>query len=289
MKVWDIKETPFYIFALVYGAYLLPFLFLRRTGPVLPWSPEDGGIWACVRLQAVILGLYAALRLLSRLGWKVRPKYCWQHKDDLMRMAYLDVSLCFLGRLHSRNVMFLMCLVYFTAFYALLFEMVRHVNLHISWEVRHNPRGLAICCSALTIILAVLGAHTSMAYREGFLWTYGAWVALCLLCHGFMSAAPGTRLHLHHWYWAFLAAHFAIFDCALSMCAQAAFVGIYVHGAACFGLDPIYYGERRAPRQGFPAVPCVFGVIRSNVRAAQPCEVGLKRERRVAGEAGAAV
>ena len=56
--------------------------------PVLPWSLEDGGIWACVRLQAVILGLYAAVE--PRPSWKLRANR--QHKDDLMRVAYLDVD-----------------------------------------------------------------------------------------------------------------------------------------------------------------------------------------------------
>ncbi|CAJ1343812.1 unnamed protein product [Effrenium voratum] len=123
--------------------------------------------------------------------------------------------------------------------------MVRHVNLHISADVLRNPRGLGICVAALFVILGVLLSHLRMAFAES--WDFGAayvgWVLLGLVLHGAASRlelTQGCKLHLHHWYWAFLASHYAVFDCLLSSLAQAAFMGIYIHGAACFGLEPIY-------------------------------------------------
>lgn len=34
---------------------------------------------------------------------------------------------------------------------------------------------------------------------------------------------PGGKLHVHHWYWAFLASHYPIFDCLLSSLSQAGY------------------------------------------------------------------
>eukprot|EP00434_Breviolum_minutum_P007770 symbB.v1.2.006856.t1/scaffold408.1/size210514/14 len=124
--------------------------------------------------------------------------------------------------------------------------MVRHVNLHISLDVLQNPRGLGICIAALVVILGVLASHLSMAVQQGFTFAfvYVGWILLGLLLHALTQAIPGGRLHVHHWYWAFLASHYPIFDCLLSSLSQAgysaAFMGIYVHGVACFGLEAIY-------------------------------------------------
>mmetsp|Transcript_62220 Transcript_62220/g.136241 ORF Transcript_62220/g.136241 Transcript_62220/m.136241 type:complete len:250 (+) Transcript_62220:53-802(+) len=246
-----IRDTPFGVFATAYGLYLLPFIYLLlppggAPAPALPWncSPWDG-LRSLICLEVLLGALYASLRLvIDFLHWKQATKDPWQHKDDLLRMAYLNVSLCFLGRVHGRMAgVFPLLLVYFTAFYTVLFEMVRYVNLHISMDVVGNPRGLGICIAALVVILGVLTSHLSLAFQQGtdFALAYVGWVSLGLLLHALASALPGGKLHLHHWYWAFLASHYPIFDCLLSSLAQAAFMGIYIHGAACFGLEAVYH------------------------------------------------
>eukprot|EP00439_Symbiodinium_sp_Y106_P039317 s2496_g4.t2 len=81
-------------------------------------------------------------------------------------MLRAEVGLCFVGRIQARvwspqtggtfefvRLDFLLLVAYFTFFYAVLFEMVRHVNLHISADVFRNPQGLGICAVALAVIL----------------------------------------------------------------------------------------------------------------------------------------
>ncbi|OLP89533.1 hypothetical protein AK812_SmicGene28989 [Symbiodinium microadriaticum] len=87
----------------------------------------------------------------------------------------------------------------------------------------------------------VLLDHLTCAFQADIGWEYVAWVAFGLAAHGVGEGyQTGCKLHLHHWYWAFLACHYAVFDCLLSRFAQAAFLGIYIHGAALFGLESIY-------------------------------------------------
>ncbi|CAE8649832.1 unnamed protein product, partial [Polarella glacialis] len=169
------------------------------------------------------------------------------------------VSLAVIGRVQSRisddPALFLLLLTYFTVFYSILFEMVRHINLHISSSLARNLPGLCIVVSALLVIAGVLVVHLRLAFAQGneFGMVYVGWVTFALLGHTAIQAMPvewlasdaklaaqGARLHVHHWYWSFLAAHFAIFGSPLSMLAQAAFLGIYIHGAACFGAEAIF-------------------------------------------------
>lgn len=42
-------------------------------------------------------------------------------------------------------------------------------------------------------------------------------------CYVNVAPDPGGRLHVHHWYWAFLASHYPIFDCLLSSLSQAGY------------------------------------------------------------------
>merc|ERR1712008_136614 len=99
-----------------------------------------------------------------------------------------------------------------------------------------------------------------MAFNQGaaFGRAYCGWILLVLMWHivaqlmpvcmiVFSSGAQADwpTLHVHHWYWAFLAAHMAIFDSALSAVSQTIFLGVYIHGAASFGLEAIFEHETK--------------------------------------------
>eukprot|EP00439_Symbiodinium_sp_Y106_P038787 s2496_g4.t1 len=168
------QDTPFAVFACAYGLYLLPFIYLLLSSrlpagskALLPWQPSGSPFLGALVFESWLTVLYMLLRLaVSKLRWKLKMKPLWQHKDDLLRMAYLNVGLCFVGRIQARvwspqtggtfefvRLDFLLLVAYFTFFYAVLFEMVRHVNLHISADVFRNPQGLGICAVALAVIL----------------------------------------------------------------------------------------------------------------------------------------
>ncbi|CAE7161148.1 unnamed protein product, partial [Symbiodinium pilosum] len=153
---------------------------------LLPWHPLRSSIFGALVFETWLAMLYVILRMaVSKLHWKLKTKPLWQHKDDLLRMAYLNVGLFFLARVHGRLWLpqpggmretvhwgFLILVAHFTFFYTVLFEMVRHVNLHISGDVFHNPQGLGICIVALAVILGVLLDHFALAFQTGVGWEY---------------------------------------------------------------------------------------------------------------------
>ena len=56
-------------------------------------------------------------------------------------------------------------------------------------------------------------------------------------CYVNVAPDPGGRLHVHHWYWAFLASHYPIFDCLLSSLSQA--------GYTLQGINISHLGKRK--------------------------------------------
>ncbi|CAJ1343811.1 unnamed protein product [Effrenium voratum] len=84
LKIWGIcGRFPF--------LYLLASADYRSHSP-MPWScGELQALVALIALQATIGALYAGLRLaIAKIHWKLGPKDVCQHKDDLLRMAYLN-------------------------------------------------------------------------------------------------------------------------------------------------------------------------------------------------------
>ncbi|CAE7216229.1 unnamed protein product [Symbiodinium sp. CCMP2592] len=206
------QDTPFAVFACAYGLYLLPFIYLLLSSrlpagskALLPWQPLGSPFLGALIFESWLTVLYMLLRLaVSKLHWKLKMKPLWQHKDDLLRMAYLNVGLCFVGRIQARvwspqtggtfesvRLDFLLLVAYFTFFYAVLFEMVRHVNLHISADVFRNPQGLGICTVALADFDAIV-----------YLWG-----RLCsiseekkdIVFYAFQQQVPGTEPVFDYW------------------------------------------------------------------------------------------
>mmetsp|Transcript_97232 Transcript_97232/g.295220 ORF Transcript_97232/g.295220 Transcript_97232/m.295220 type:complete len:340 (-) Transcript_97232:37-1056(-) len=309
------QDVPFWLFNCAYLLFLSPVIYHLfqfhlssdqqvRQANVLPWASEPFFAWASTSLFMVWMAMLGALLriALAYLGWKQGMKPPTQHKDDFVRMAYLNVSLAVLARVQGRlearempqeaassaqcaaeplggfwwpELAFIVLVAFYATFFSLLFEMVRHINLHISADLANNLRGLWIMVVGVFVLLGVLHAHLQLAFAHGrsFGCAYLGWVALTLLGHVGIQLVPATllqrgvgtkagagthrregqpsdhggqdsqgqlKLHVHHWYWAFLAAHFTIFDTALSFVAQAIFLGVYIHGAACFGLEAIF-------------------------------------------------
>ena len=60
--------------------------------------------------------------------------------------------------------------------------------------------------------------------------------------HGLLVVAPGdTAAHFHHWYTGFVGSCFCVFDSDVSQIAHAMLLGIYLHGAALFGVERCFY------------------------------------------------
>jgi len=269
----EIQETPNWVFNCTYLLILSPTLYhlvlvhARRdheewAAQVLPLCGMDPlkTLWKTMLFLAWMAFLSAALRAsLAHWGWKQGAKPPEQLKDDAIRMAYINVCLAVVARVQARiGMRFCAMVALYAALFALLFEMVRHVNVHIGAELAGNPQGLWIVVVGVLVLVCVLHAHVCLAFAQesSFGKAYVGWVALTLAVHAFVHVAPfswspsSPKLHVHHWYWALLAAHFAIFDSALSRTSQALYLGIYIHGAACFGLEPIFEPGVPRPAQG---------------------------------------
>lgn len=96
----------------------------------------------------------------------------------------------------STNHHYLLC-----AIYQMLYDMLYVYPTLMHWFNDHP-------------ILFNLWFSGRQTYRN-----FGQWPShAAAIQHG--SALEGGKLHLHHWYWAFLASHYPIFDCLLSSLAQ---------------------------------------------------------------------
>ena len=60
--------------------------------------------------------------------------------------------------------------------------------------------------------------------------------------HGLLVVAPGdTAAHFHHWYTGFVGSCFCVFESDVSLIAHCMLLGIYLHGAALFGVEACFY------------------------------------------------
>jgi len=194
-----VDGTPFWLFGCAYGLFLSPVIvllaihFMRHQKiEILPWSVSQDSALTSVGLLALWMFLLGGVlrAVLWCLGWKIGPKRMGQHNDDFVRMGYLHVSLVFLGRVHGRLIMdsgmtpglsYLLLIAFYAAFFSLLFEMVRHIDVRLSLDLGRNPGGLAIVLVGALVLCGVILAHVQMAFDQGLLRvdSFGAHVARC--------------------------------------------------------------------------------------------------------------
>jgi len=298
----DMKNTPYWLFNIAYLLFLLPVIYSLiqelasgdKATPVLSISvgPLESLVSAAIWLPFMLLCYLCQRWALARLGWKQGAKPARQQKDDFVRMSYINVGLLFLARISKRIVQsratateqcwggskvclgfyeigFLFLVFYYAAFFSVLFEMVRFIDLTISIHVFSKPKGLWIVVVGAVVVVAVLRAHAVYAFSQGdeFGWAYLGWIGLMFAAHAIAIAVTpaafrridarqhesgssrqdddSVKLHVHHWYWTFFAAHFPVFDTTLSYVAQALFLGVYIHGVGCFGLEPIFEPDHK--------------------------------------------
>ena len=65
-------------------------------------------------------------------------------------------------------------------------------------------------------------------------WLFGLVVvaAVIFASFGYTQITPGTTLHVHHWWYAYVLAFFARFETAFSSILSGVLIGIYVEGVA---------------------------------------------------------
>eukprot|EP00906_Rhabdomonas_costata_P025199 RCo036091 len=100
----------------------------------------------------------------------------------------------------------------------------------------------------LTILLLVgllallLTHHLLVAHQLGktcFYLFLGAFLGVVAV-HAAAAAVPFIRVHLHHYYFTWVAAHFLRFDTVASRTAQVYCVAVMIHGLTLFGAGPVF-------------------------------------------------
>lgn len=218
-----------------------------------PYATVEG----LVAWLGVNVALYGAQRAVAaRRGWKMNEKHAATHKEDLLRMCVLSGLLFLAGRVGARvaadPLVFFAWLAFFTFGYGVLFELLRHANIELTRDCVRNVHTLALMAFTASIVGGLLANHLALAAARNATRAPGdapfsAAQALGLAAfvvggHGLLVVAPGdTAAHFHHWYTGFVGSCFCVFDSDVSQIAHAMLLGIYLHGAALFGVERCFY------------------------------------------------
>jgi len=264
----EVSRDRLYVFVLLFLLYLaplfraLPDVFLRERSNIVPLACDkaENGLLAWLVL---ISALYVFLRFIGRcLPIKAHTKDFAHHKNDVVTLVGVGLIIGVVGRagvrMHSGDaesitgMTFPSLVVWYTLFYTVLFEVLRPVKLTLSSDIAGNLPALVISLASFVVLLGVLLGHLVLAISQPapFRNSYLIWVALGAAVHFMLFGihrAPGVdgqaHLHLHHWYWPVPMALTTVFPTDMSMLAQAMFVGIALHGLACFGAEPLFYPD----------------------------------------------
>lgn len=223
---------------------------LTRAHPNPAYLSTTPSVASCGGWAALALVLYFVQRSVAKaLGWKMHDKSSATHREDLFRMAVHAPLLCVAGRVGARldvdPLLFGALVAYDTAFFGVLFEMVRDCNIEFTRDCVSNP--YTLCFAAfVSCVLTALAVDSFVLVdalaSSGFdLISAIALTSLVLGAHAALSLAPGqATAHWHHWYLACLGALFCPFNTLASQVAHAMLLAIYLHGAALFGIEPCF-------------------------------------------------
>lgn len=108
-----------------------------------------------------------------------------------------------------------------------------------------------------TVVGALVANHLALvaARNEDFGGDFGAMQAILLAAvvvgaHVVLTVAPGrTEAHFHHWYTGFIGSAFCVFESDVSLIAHTMLLGIFLHGAALFGVEQCFYPPEPHPPQ----------------------------------------
>jgi hypothetical protein len=261
------------VFTTLFLTYLTPVLvaiYQEWTTELVSVEPLPyGGQMGLACWLAALMALYVFLRTLAQyVPIKTHSKSAASHKEDILRMLHCGIAIAVLGGVSARlesgrvdgvtNLSFIPLVTVFTLFYTLLFEVVRDVKMTLSADMAQNIPTLVTFTSSLLVIIAVVRSHASHAWMQppAFRNAFFGWTALILMVHillFFVPRLPGTEgvayLHLHHWYWPLPLVHLCVFPTDVSMLAQAMFLGVAIHGIACFGTERMFYDNKLMSRR----------------------------------------
>jgi hypothetical protein len=133
---------------------------------------------------------------------------------------------------------------YLPAFWAgVLFNLVT-ANIPIDRlygaDISSRPGALVALIVICLVILALVINQLRVVRKSGWLPFYLKWYILGALSVGILASLPTMQFRLHHWFAALLIMPITAFPTRLSAIYQAFALGMFLNGAAKFGLESIF-------------------------------------------------
>lgn len=132
---------------------------------------------------------------------------------------------------------------YLPAFWAgCLFNVVTAgipIDRLVASDIANQPGSLAALIICSLVILALVINQLRVIRKTGWLLLYLRWYALAGLALLVLACLPGLQFRLHHYFAAILIIPLTAFPTRLSAIYQAFCLGMFLNGAAKFGLDSI--------------------------------------------------
>eukprot|EP01001_Neometanema_parovale_P007061 NODE_3385_length_1229_cov_17.521700_g3213_i0.p1 GENE.NODE_3385_length_1229_cov_17.521700_g3213_i0~~NODE_3385_length_1229_cov_17.521700_g3213_i0.p1 ORF type:complete len:349 (+),score=44.04 NODE_3385_length_1229_cov_17.521700_g3213_i0:78-1124(+) len=209
----------------------------------------------CVVWYSFVFIVYGILSLITTyLGWRERHKDLADRLADIQCVFLRGLTLLLLGvqqrltlpitrpdgqRELGQAILFLPLVVYSLFCYAMLFQFAPNVTLSasdVSWTL------FAVLGVVGVFIISVLTHHILIAIKQSprFMRIYiGALVVSVIFVASGMFL-HGAKIHVHHYWWGWLLAHFCVFETKVSLAAQAACIAFFLHGTALWGCQALF-------------------------------------------------
>eukprot|EP00906_Rhabdomonas_costata_P035783 RCo050264 len=187
---------------------------------------------------------YAVLRVAAEsMGLRRHPKVALNHLQDFGYLVTAGVSLWTLGSIsrHIEHWRFFLCSFSgFLVAYGAMHELVPRGSFTLQFPPQVGTMAGLVAMLSLAVLVFAHHFAVALGVGRGFLAVYGGALAVVVLAHLTGGLMTGVHVHLHHYHWSFVLAHFLCFPTAASRLAQAYCLGFFLHGVALYGAEPVF-------------------------------------------------
>jgi hypothetical protein len=260
------RERMSLVFFVAYTVFLFPLILALSREFFGNVTNSDLDI-ACAHLKGIplvrtlciwlifLLTSYVVLNFIPKI--KRKTKSFSMHIDDILKLFIFGTMLFVIGGIGDRidkskvntetGMTFIPLTIYYSLFFTLLYELIKHENVTLSKELASNKLALIITIIGATTLAGViisLFTRAQMVSDEFFHAFVGLFVVGSIIHVGSIILAPiidECHPHVHHYYWPLPFTFMCVFHSDVAMIAQAIFIGIHLHGVNCFGFEPLFY------------------------------------------------
>ena len=201
---------------------------------------------SCLEWYLLLFGMYTGMALLWYWsGWRHKPKNMAGRFADIECVFLHGMTLMLFGveqRLSdpAQRRLFIGLILYNLGVYSLVYEAAPNLTLTAESMDAFGLQMAAVLGVAAAVILLVLSHHALIVWHQPatFQWLYYGVLVLGLAFVGVGIAH--AQMHLHHYWWGWLLAHFPVFDTKASLAAQACCIAFFLHGLSLFGCARLF-------------------------------------------------